>query len=165
MPQENGLIVVAEVAIALAGFSSIVIALRGRGDDTTSFAYIRLWRLIETSLATVAFALLPFALHYLATPEPLLWRIASAAFGAYVLFAQLYMFLRWWEQWRSPAIPWGSCPVVSTIGRNPLAGPWWKPLSSLSSQSFRADAQPELLVLASQLRSFDRPGDDYQQTV
>ena len=114
LPQENSLIVVAEVAIALAGFSSIVIALRGRRDDTTSFAYIRLWRLIETSLATVAFALLPFALYHLDITRPQLWRTASACFGAYVLGAQLYMFVRWWDQWRSPAIPWSfNGPVLA----------------------------------------------------
>lgn len=106
MQHENTLIVVAEVAIALAGFSSIVIALRGGRDVSTSFAYIRLWRLVETSLATVLFALGPFALHHLGVREPELWRITSGAFGAYVVCAWIYLFSRWWDQWRSPAIPW-----------------------------------------------------------
>ena len=35
-----------------------------------------------------------------------LWRAASGGLCAYVVSAQLYMFIRWWEQWKSPAIPW-----------------------------------------------------------
>lgn len=104
--QENALIVVAEIAIALAGFSSIVIALRRGMDQVTSFAFIRLWRLIETSLATVLFALVPFALHYLGVGDSVLWPAASAGLCTYVVCAQIYMFNRWWEQWKSPAIPW-----------------------------------------------------------
>jgi hypothetical protein len=106
LTQESALIVVAEVAIALAGFSSIVIALRRGMDQVTSFAFIRLWRLLETSLATVLFALIPFALHYLGVGESELWRVASGGLCSYVLCAQVYMFNRWWEQWKSPAIRW-----------------------------------------------------------
>jgi len=105
LSQENALIVVAEIAIALAGFPSIVIALRGV-DSTASFAFIRLWRLLETSLATVLFALVPFALHYVGFGESQLWRVTSGGLCAYVVCAQIYMFNRWWEQWKSPAIPW-----------------------------------------------------------
>jgi len=114
LAQESALTVVAEVAIALAGFSSIVIALRGGIDAVTSFAYIRLWRLLETSLAAVLFALIPLALHYAGVPEPTLWRIASGGLCVYIFGAQVYMFIRWWAQWRSPAIPWGfNAPVLA----------------------------------------------------
>ncbi|MGE4607221.1 MAG: hypothetical protein AAEJ52_10805 [Myxococcota bacterium] len=106
LSQESPLIVIAEIGIALAGFSSIVIALRRGTDQITSFAYIRLWRLLETSLATVLFALVPFALHYLGVGKLELWRAASGALCTYVVCAQLYMFIHWWEQWKYPAIPW-----------------------------------------------------------
>jgi len=106
LTQENALIVIAEIAIALAGFSSIVTAVRRDIDRNTSFAYIRLWRLLETSLASVFFALVPFALHYFDVSDSDVWRGASAGLCLYVLSAQLYMFVRWWEQWKSPAIPW-----------------------------------------------------------
>lgn len=106
LAQENVLIVIAEIAIALAGFSSIVIAMRRGVDPVTSFAYIRLWRLLETSLATVLFALVPFALHYVGIDQSNLWRLASVLLCGYVLCAQFYMFARWWEQWKYPTIPW-----------------------------------------------------------
>ncbi len=127
--QEGALVVVAEIAIALAGFSSIVIALRRDMDQITSFAYIRLWRLLETSLATVFFALVPFALHYFGVAAQALWTTVSAGLCAYILCAQSYMFFHWWEQWKSPAIPWlfngpvllAQLSVVAVLALNALS--------------------------------------------
>ena len=134
LSQENALIVVAEIAIALAGFSSIVIALRGV-DKTSSFAYIRLWRLLETSLATVLFALAPFALHYVGLGESRLWQVASGGFCGYVVCAQVYMFKRWSEQWRSPAIPWWfNGPVLAVQ----LAVVW---MLALNATTIRLDGE------------------------
>ena len=125
LTQENALIVIAEIAIALAGFSSIVIALRRGMDLITSFAYIRLWRLLETSLATLLFALVPFALHYLGVGESELWRAVSGGLCTYVVCAQLYMFVRWWEQWKYPSIPWWFNGPVLWGGCRSCCRPCW----------------------------------------
>lgn len=113
LTQENALIVIAEIAIALAGFSGIVIVLRRDVDQISSLAYFRQWRLLETSLATVLFALIPFALHYLGIDEFELWREASGGLCTYVVCAQFYMFVGWWEQWKYAAISWWfNAPVL-----------------------------------------------------
>ncbi len=71
---------IAEVAIALTGFTGIVVALRSRTDEPLSgYALVRFRILLLASLAAVAFALLPFLCHHLGAPPSATWSICSAA--------------------------------------------------------------------------------------
>ncbi len=59
----------AEVAIALTGFTGIVVALRGRaGESVSGFAFVRFRILLVASLAAVASALLPLSAEEPAGP-------------------------------------------------------------------------------------------------
>jgi len=72
---------IAEVAIALAGFSALVALLGNRagGIDRRADA-MRLQFMLETSLLVVAFALFPFIPLKLGVSSDLLWRISGGAF-------------------------------------------------------------------------------------
>ncbi len=54
MPEDDLLILLAELSVALAGFSGVVVALQRRSEEPDPLASGRLWRLIETSLASGA---------------------------------------------------------------------------------------------------------------
>lgn len=70
---------IAEVAIALTGFTGIVAALRGQTVESLSrFALFRFRVLLIGSLVALALALLPFFLHYLGAPPPVTWSACSA---------------------------------------------------------------------------------------
>jgi hypothetical protein len=71
----------AEVAIALAGFSALVALLgnRARRADRRADA-MRLQFMLETSLLVVAFALFPFIPLTLGVSSDLVWRISGGAF-------------------------------------------------------------------------------------
>jgi hypothetical protein len=77
------LFIVAEVAVGLAGFASIVAAIgqRNTSDDPRIDAS-RLRGLLECSLVVVAFSLLPYAFHRVLSTETAAWRVSSLLFAA-----------------------------------------------------------------------------------
>lgn len=72
---------VAEVAIALAGFSGVVVAL-GRRDsrDWTSEELLRLRTLVEPSLIALFGSFLPGTIQLVVEPETLVWKSSNAVF-------------------------------------------------------------------------------------
>jgi hypothetical protein len=86
MEGSDVLLAICEVSVAFAGFTSIVGVLGQRSggawDAEDSF---RLWLMIESSLATLFFSLLPFALHYLGLDEATVWGAASGAMAAFLV--------------------------------------------------------------------------------
>jgi hypothetical protein len=73
----------AEVAIALTGFTGIVAALRSRTDKSlTGYVLVRFRILLVASLAAVTFALLPFLFHHLGASPSVTWSACSAAVAA-----------------------------------------------------------------------------------
>lgn len=75
----------AEVAVALAGFAALVVAIRQRGADGIPPLVRRLvLSLIERSLVATLLALLPELLWGLGLPPRAVWAIASGALSAYV---------------------------------------------------------------------------------
>lgn len=106
MEETESLTIVAELAVALAGFAGIVVSLRRRFDDPASFAYARLWRLIEASFGTTFFALLPLALYHLELAPRGVWGISSLGFGVWLLVALGFIFWRFTNQLRSPYMSW-----------------------------------------------------------
>ncbi len=70
---------IAEVSVALTGFTGIVVALGGRAATPLSgFALVRFRILLVASLLALGLALLPFFLHYLRVPPGAAWSICSA---------------------------------------------------------------------------------------
>lgn len=86
MEGSDVLLAICEVSIAFAGFTSIVgvVGQRGGGrwDMEDSF---RLWLMIESSLATLFFSLLPFAIFHLSADPQFMWAIASGAMAVFLV--------------------------------------------------------------------------------
>lgn len=87
------LLAIAEAAVALAGFASVVVLFQHR-DPThwPPFVVVRLRSMIELGFATLFFALAPFAPHHLGASAQTTWAGCSAllAVGGAVLFAVVY---------------------------------------------------------------------------
>jgi hypothetical protein len=106
MPEADSLIVTAELAVAFAGFAGVVVVLRKRSEDPSSIAYVRLFRLIEASLASIGFSLLPLVLYHLGLRAPALWSVSSGVMALYLLVIQIYLIRRFRRQFSSPATSW-----------------------------------------------------------
>jgi hypothetical protein len=77
------LLTVAEVSVAFAGFASIVTVVAGRrswGEGNM----IRFNLMIQMSLYSIAFSLLPFSLLYFDISEGKVWYVASTALGIFL---------------------------------------------------------------------------------
>ncbi len=88
MEEANALFVVAEVSIALAGFTGVIAALRVRED----WHPLDIWRVVALLLigfGTLILALVPVALHSLGLSGSALWRASSGLSLAYMLIAYL----------------------------------------------------------------------------
>jgi hypothetical protein len=74
------LTVSAEIAVALAGFSGIVVALRQRGLEAWPPQELhRLRNMLELSAISTLFALLPFIPHFLGASSEQTWSLCSIA--------------------------------------------------------------------------------------
>jgi hypothetical protein len=84
MSEHEPLHSIAEIAIALAGFSGLVAVFRS-GDLRTWLARERFmfWLLLAAALGALFFALLPVALHLQGVGELIVWRISSLLLGAF----------------------------------------------------------------------------------
>jgi hypothetical protein len=77
---------IAEVAIAVTGFTGIVVALDERGRATwTGFARARFRILLAGSLAALLLALLPFLLHHNEVPPRTVWSSCSALVAVFMV--------------------------------------------------------------------------------
>lgn len=86
------LLTLAEVAVAFAGFASVVAIFQARWTRSeTPFDLFRFWVMLAFSLATLVFALLPFLLHFLGLPDSTMWRLSSALLGLFVLGNALFI--------------------------------------------------------------------------
>ena len=80
MQGSDVLTVIAEIGVALAGFSGIVVALRQRSVESWSPPEIlRLRFLVYSSVLIFLFALLPFAFHHLGAAPAVTWSVSSLA--------------------------------------------------------------------------------------
>ena len=86
MSAKDELLAIAEISVALIGFSGLIFVFRSR--DVTELETRDLSALAMIVCAgsiALAFSLLPLPLSYLGLPEPLFWRISSGLFGATML--------------------------------------------------------------------------------
>ena len=88
MQGEGPLLTIAQISVALAGFSSVVIALRGSGPDAwTPQDRFGLGNVLGASVGTLVGSLLPFPLTYLGWSNELVWSVVNATFGILILGA------------------------------------------------------------------------------
>lgn len=87
MPADAGFLTVfAEIAIALAGFASLVSVIGARaGGDPPMLDANRLRNLVDTSLLVVVFSLVPMVLMVLGFDAEVVWRASCAAYAASLL--------------------------------------------------------------------------------
>ena len=77
------LTVIAEISIALAGFSGIVVAFRQRGIEAwPPHELIRLRFMLGIACVTLLFSLLPFVPHHLGARTSATWELSSVVFSA-----------------------------------------------------------------------------------
>ena len=95
MPMEfagaDYLMLLAEVAVALAGFTGVVTVFTRRSGDESlpsfkdTLAEYRLRMMLESALMVLFFALLPFAFFAMDFPQDSFWILGSALFGVAIL--------------------------------------------------------------------------------
>jgi hypothetical protein len=86
----NALLTLAQVAIGLAGFSAILVALSGKPHQWTPVDAFRIRNILAFSFQSVFLSLVPFVLAFFWLPESTVWRlslliIAIATFGGVLL--------------------------------------------------------------------------------
>ena len=92
MEHRDTLLTIAEIAVALAGFASLVSVIGGRQNDTSRvIASLRLRTMLEVAFRNTFFALLPLPFLQLAPSDPILWRLSS---GLYIAFTIAYFLVR-----------------------------------------------------------------------
>jgi len=74
---------VAQLGVAITGFTGIAIAFNRHPGRLGEFEAFRVSILFSNSLAGVFLALLPFAFFHLGWSEPLIWRTMSGAFAIF----------------------------------------------------------------------------------
>lgn len=86
MEGSDVLLAISEISIAFVGFTSIVAVLgrRGAGIWAAEDSF-RLWLMIESSLATLFFCLVPFAFHYLGADDETIWVVSSSAMAVFLV--------------------------------------------------------------------------------
>ena len=94
MDGSEALVALAEIAIAIAGFSAIVIVLRRSRDPLSPDLLFILRTMIVNSVSVAFLALFPWVLAYTALPEAEVWRWSSGAFTFGVLFSGWPRYIR-----------------------------------------------------------------------
>jgi hypothetical protein len=95
MDPTSTLQLIAQLAVAMAGFSSVVVAYGRRFEDGWKASdRIRLSLLVGDSLAVMFFALLPLVLQGYRLEASLIWGLASASLGLYVFTRSLMILPR-----------------------------------------------------------------------
>jgi len=103
------LLTIAEIAVALAGFASLVSVIGGRRNDASRVsASLRLRAMLEIALRNAAFALLPLPFLQYAPSDPVVWRVSS---GVYIAATAGHYLLRL----RSSAAPGEGWHRVSNL--------------------------------------------------
>ena len=82
---------IAEISIGLAGFSSLIVALRKNSGPLTDVLKYRMKILFATTFGAMFLSLLPDLLQNLRVPEERIWFDSSAAMFTYSLFLVSWM--------------------------------------------------------------------------
>jgi hypothetical protein len=94
MESEGILTALAEVGIAIAGFSGIVVALQHRSGRWLEIDKVRFSMLLQLSLASVFWSLIPILLHLVNPAKTFVWAWSSGLWLAYILATLVYRLPR-----------------------------------------------------------------------
>ena len=78
----NALLTFSQLALGLAGFSAILVALSGRPDLWTPVDSFRIKNMLTFAFEAVFLSLVPFVLAFFAISESVLWRISLVVLAA-----------------------------------------------------------------------------------
>lgn len=108
LPGSDALVAIAEVAIALAGFSAVVAVFRRtQGAAWTRAEVNGLWIMMEVSFGLIFLSLLPLALEQTALAGKLLWAVACVVLGTFTLldpWVWVFRMNRWRVRARRPYV-------------------------------------------------------------
>lgn len=124
MEGTDQLLTIAEIGAAFAGFTGVIGALgRTPGAGIPAATRARFWLMIEFSIATIFFALIPFAIfNFTAPSEALVWPISSAVMAIFIV-VHMIVGKRWstrdltpreWPRWE----PWVAMVLFSIVALN-----------------------------------------------
>lgn len=90
----RGLAAVAQIGLGFTGFIAIVVALSGDPRAWSPIDRLRVASMLADSLATMFFALLPFAVVHAGMSPESTFRLASALLAGFLAVSALYVFSR-----------------------------------------------------------------------
>lgn len=100
MDISNTLPIIAEISIAFAGFSGLIVALRKNPGPLTPVQKYRLQVLLALSFGTLFLSFFPELLRAFGRDEPSVWRLSSTVLTLYPS-----LFVLWWvRRSRRPAV-------------------------------------------------------------
>jgi hypothetical protein len=118
LPGTEPIIAIAEVLVALAASSGIILALTRDPEHWEPFDALRVFNLLTYSVGGAFLALLPFGLSLAVVGSPAVWRIASGAMVVLIVVASRFsirMFRAAYATSRESFAPWFLISV-SVIG-------------------------------------------------
>jgi hypothetical protein len=90
---EKVFIALAEIGVAIAGFSGVVAVFGARSEGQwTPDDRLRLAFLLACSMTVVFFSLLPFPMTALHVPATVVWRVASGLLAVWLILADILAF-------------------------------------------------------------------------
>lgn len=110
----NALLAVAQVAIGLAGFSAILVALSGKPHQWTPVDAFRIRLILACSFQSVFLSLIPVALAFFSLPESTVWKV-SPLIIAIATFADVLLVLSGVYRLSRPERAVLKTAVVSTV--------------------------------------------------
>ncbi len=116
--------IIAEVSVALAASTGIILAFTRDPENWRPFDSIRVLLLLTTSLSTAVFALLPFVLFAAGLSDTAVWRLSSAVLAVFPVgqFGILTARARALEPFeREHFRLWVAVPVLTVGGLNLIA--------------------------------------------
>ena len=90
----RGLAAVAQIGLGFTGFIAVVVTLSGNPRAWPAIDRLRVASMLAASLATMLFALLPFALVGIRLPLPTSFRIASALLAVFLTVSATWVTAR-----------------------------------------------------------------------
>jgi uncharacterized membrane protein len=88
----DALLTMAQVAVGLIGFSSVLIALSGEPNNWSSLDRFRITGMLGNSVALLLVSFLPFVLAFLGVEDRVAWRASAGVFAACMLIGMVANF-------------------------------------------------------------------------
>ncbi len=172
MASAEVLTVLAEIAVALAGFTGIVVAFRQQGNhEFLPHEYVRLQYMLVAACALLFFALLPFLPHYLGLSHPSAWGVSSGMMCVGLLALAFAGHLqtrrdpvlsksRWTFSYITGSIAFSVCALANTLGLLSAPGPGLYVACLGWLLFFSASIFVRLILAAAASRTVEKSGSD-----